>query len=412
VTRKLAEAEENAKQLPTTAKAAVRFFSLVNEDESTIGSDLVGLGLSQEVQPGSLENTLSLELSKKSKNSKESYRHNIHLTPTSSIDGSRSPATLSLHSFVLDTKTQGPTKMEKYFEWMDGLKRQHYRALTHQSQQTVDINQNIDIDAKLGLGVIESEEDVDWKEIGEIMHTYSLTPMVDSGVPWFLMPNKPDQRPPSPKSPKSGGILKSPSHRPQSPGHRAQSPSHRAQSPKRSAESPRRKTKITFNEEPQIREISPSRQSRPNSFIQTNRPGGSNPSTPKGSMSRNNSTSSAINRTASTESNSWKSMNSMTVDTAQGTLDSNQQPKKSAMRNRRGGIVSGSFANGSKISEEDEKMEELKTKARLEHDYKGGYTVSNARDDYVQQKVVEMQQVSSSFLYFFSIFSSFSSFPR
>jgi hypothetical protein len=122
------------------------------------------------------------------------------------------------------------------------LKRQQYRALEQQSQQTVAINQDYDIDARIGLGY-DGIGDVHWEEVGEVFSSYSLTPS-DMNLPWMFARSrsKSISAPPSP----THGILKTSSTSPPS-------------SPKHSVSlQPQKSTKISFAEQPQVQQLPPS----------------------------------------------------------------------------------------------------------------------------------------------------------
>jgi hypothetical protein len=413
VTKKLSEVEETQRK-KSTAKAAVRFFSLAHDDESTIGShpswhldgaenrskspdDMNKDDPQLVAADGSLQNSVVTN-----KPPKESHRHNIHLTPTSSAGNSpRSESNTLASSTVVDLNPLAPTKVEGYFEWIDGLKKQQYRALTFQSQQTVDINQHYHIDAKLGLG-LQAEDEVDWKEIGEILNDFSLTPSLDMGLPWFLHSTGAKESPEP--SLAGGGILKPPkggaSNAPLSPP--------RVGTAGTVGEEGKKKKGISFNEVPQVREISstsPATKAQPPQPQKAN----NNNSPPRSPNPGAMSTDQSILRSTSSDNHpilshlsglngGARAISSRESASEDSSLSSGK--KSLVKRNRRGGILNASFqtsmsgSHGAKLGKVDQVSQDLKTKAKIENDYKGGYQASGWREEYVQQKVAELKTVS------------------
>lgn len=425
VTRKLAEAAELNRTQAVSTGAAVRFFSLLSEDDN----DSIGSQSSMTVsENGRLTATASVDNSnnlmtdehgnavdsasklgstKRSKHN--SNHHNIYITPTSSHAS-------SAHSLVVKDEKNPQlyqSKIKEYFEWLDGLKRQQFRALLNQSQQTIDINSDYDIEAKLGINILidggkglSDEQGVDWNEISEVFQTYSLTP-ADLQLPWIFARVASNSNPPSPVH----GILKhnssqhlgSPKHQLGSPimspmalggGGRSASAKlkisptaqtdGRPQSPKSNtvlAKPVSPKNKITFNDVPQVKEIP---KNNPN-----DKRGRSRNNNSKVDKNKNNSKRGGVQNPPSKVSASSPSPSPSPAPS---------ERRKSQLGNgRRGGIVP---LNARPLSPEDEHYEELKARAFVQREVGGtGYIPSDWRGDYIAKKANDLNMVSNRFVF-------------
>jgi hypothetical protein len=125
------------------------------------------------------------------------------------------------------------------------LKRQQYRALEHQSQQTMAINQDYEIDARIGLGN-DGIGEVRWEEVGEVFSSYSLTPS-DMNLPWMLARSR-SKSICAPVSPTHGILKVSSTSPPTSPKHSVSLTTQKS-------------TKISFADQPQVQQLPPSKPS-------------------------------------------------------------------------------------------------------------------------------------------------------